>query len=128
MEILTKLNIKEKAEINFNDIRQRDSRQVELSKEEISRLIARYNSGIKDKKEWFTWKIGRGDTMTNMTLKELMEYERELCSLQQEYEGKLTKIYGEADSSNEKRRLTIVLNLIIEERQKVNRQKYKPVN
>lgn len=50
MEILTKLNIKEKAEINFNDIRQRDSRQVELSKEEISRLIARYNSGIKDKK------------------------------------------------------------------------------
>lgn len=63
MEILTKLNIKEKAEINFNDIRQRDSRQVELSKEEISRLIARYNSGIKDKKEWFTWKIGRGDIM-----------------------------------------------------------------
>lgn len=31
------------------------------------------------------------------------------------------------NSSNEKRRLTIVLNLIIEERQKVNRQKYKPV-
>ena len=48
MEILTKLNIKEKAEINFNNIRQRDSRQVELSKEEISRLIARYNnSGLK---------------------------------------------------------------------------------
>lgn len=41
--------------------------------------------------------------MTNMTLKELIEYERELCSLQQEYEGKLTKIYGENDSSNEKR-------------------------
>lgn len=61
MEILTKLNIKEKAEINFNDIRQRDSRQVELSKEEISRLIARYNSGIKDKKEWFVGKIARGD-------------------------------------------------------------------
>lgn len=60
MEILTKLNIKEKAEINFNDIRQRDSRQVELSKEEISRLIARYNSGIKDKNEWFVGKIGRG--------------------------------------------------------------------
>lgn len=51
MEILAKLNIKEKAEINVNDIRQRDSRQVELSKEEISRLIVRYNSGIKDKKE-----------------------------------------------------------------------------
>lgn len=49
MEILTKLNTKEKAEINFNDIRQRDSRQVELSKEEIDRLIARYISGIKDK-------------------------------------------------------------------------------
>lgn len=48
MEILTKLNIKEQAEINFNDIRQRDSRQIKLSKEEISRLIARYNSGIKD--------------------------------------------------------------------------------
>lgn len=83
---------------------------------------------LQSMKEWFIGKIGRGDTMTNMTLKELMEYERELCSLQQEYEGKLTKIYGEADSSNEKRRLTIVLNLIIEERQKVNRQKYKPVN
>ena len=52
--------------------------------------------------------------MTNMTLKELIEYERELCSLQQEYEGKLTKIYGENDSSNEKRRLTIVLNLIMQ--------------
>lgn len=65
--------------------------------------------------------------MINMTLKELIEYERELCSLQQEYESKLTKIYGVDDSSNEKRRLTIVLNLIIEERQKVNCQKYKPV-
>lgn len=73
-------------------------------------------------KNWKRW-----DIVTNMTLKELIEYERELCSLQQEYEGKLTKIYGEDDSSNEKRRLTIVLNLIIEERQKVNRQKYKPV-
>ena len=36
-----------------------------------------------------------------MTLKELIEYENMLCSLQQEYEGKLTKIYGEADSSSE---------------------------
>lgn len=35
--------------------------------------------------------------MTNMTLKELIEYERELCNLQQEYEGKLTKIYREAE-------------------------------
>lgn len=48
METLTKLNTKENAEINLNDLRQRDSRQVELSKEEISRLIARYNSDIKD--------------------------------------------------------------------------------
>ena len=64
--------------------------------------------------------------MTNMTLKELIEYENALCSLQQEYEGKLSKMYGEPDSTNEKRRLTIILNLIIEERQKVNRQKYKP--
>lgn len=75
---------------------------------------------IDEQKNW-------GNIMTNMTLKELIEYENMLCSLQQEYEGKLTKIYGEADSSSEKRRLTIVLNLIIEERQKVNRQKYKPV-
>lgn len=65
--------------------------------------------------------------MTNMTLKELIEYESELCSLQQEYESELSKLYGEPKSSSEKRKLTIVLNLIIEERQKVNRQKYKPV-
>ena len=65
--------------------------------------------------------------MVNMTLKELVEYESTLNSLQQEYEGKLSKLYGESDTSREKRRLTIVLNLIIEERQKVNRQKYKPV-
>ena len=65
--------------------------------------------------------------MTNMTLKELIEYENALCSLQQEYEAKLSKMYGEPDSTNKKRRLTIILNLIIEERQKVNRQKYKPV-
>lgn len=50
METLTKLNTKENAEINLNDLRQRDSRQVKLSNEEIGRLIARYNSGIKDKK------------------------------------------------------------------------------
>ena len=65
--------------------------------------------------------------MVNMTLKELIEYENTLGSLQQEYEGKLSKLYEEPDSSNEKRRLTIVLNLIIEERQKVNRQKYQPM-
>ena len=65
--------------------------------------------------------------MINMTLKELIEYENTLCSLQQEYQDRLTKIYEENDSSNKKRRLTIILNLIIEERQKVNCQKYKPV-
>ena len=65
--------------------------------------------------------------MINMTLKELIEYENTLCSLQQEYQGRLTKIYEENDFSNKKRRLTIILNLIIEERQKVNCQKYKPV-
>lgn len=65
--------------------------------------------------------------MVNMTLKELVEYESTLSSLQQEYEGKLSKLYGESDISSEKRRLTIILNLIIEERQKVNRQKYQPI-
>lgn len=65
--------------------------------------------------------------MVNMTLKELVEYESTLNSLQQEYEGKLSKLYGESDTSSEKRRLTIILNLIIEERQKVNRQKYQPI-
>jgi hypothetical protein len=65
--------------------------------------------------------------MVNMTLKELIEYESTLNSLQQEYEGKLSKLYGESDTSSEKKRLTIILNLIIEERQKVNRQKYQPI-
>lgn len=65
--------------------------------------------------------------MVNMTLKELVEYENTLNSLQQEYEGKLSKLYGESDASNEKKRLAIILNLIIEERQKVNRQKYQPI-
>lgn len=50
MEILTNFNTKENTEINFNDIRQRDPRQIRLSNEEIGELIARYNSGIKDKK------------------------------------------------------------------------------
>lgn len=65
--------------------------------------------------------------MVTMTLKELIEYESTLNSLQQEYEGKLSKLYGESDTSSEKKRLTIILNLIIEERQKVNRQKYQPI-
>lgn len=41
--------------------------------------------------------------MVNMTLKELVEYESTLNSLQQEYEGKLSKLYGESDTSSEKR-------------------------
>lgn len=97
---------------------------TEIKEEEVKRQM---EIMIDDLESILYGQIGRGDIVTNMTLKELIEYESELCSLQQEYEGKLTKIYGEADSSNKKRRLTIVLNLIIEERQKVNRQKYKPV-
>lgn len=50
MEILTNLNVKENTKINLNDIKQRDPRQVGLNDEEIGKLIARYNSGIKDKK------------------------------------------------------------------------------
>lgn len=50
MEILTNFNTKENTKINFNDIRQRDTRQIRLSNEEIGKLIARYNSGIKEKK------------------------------------------------------------------------------
>ena len=45
MEILTNFNTKENTKINFNDIR-----QIRLSNEEIGKLIARYNSGIKEKK------------------------------------------------------------------------------
>ncbi len=59
--------------------------------------------------------------MVGMTLKELIHYEDTLCSLQQEYENKVGKASGE-----ERKRLVIILNLIIDERQKVNRQKYKP--
>lgn len=60
--------------------------------------------------------------MTDMTLKELIHYEDTLRSLQQEYESKIGKAFGE-----ERKRLVIILSLIIDERQKVNRQKYKPV-
>ena len=59
-----------------------------------------------------------------MTLKELIDYEKTLCNLQREYEAKLHK--GTA-MPNERKKLVIILNLIIEERQKVNRQQYKPV-
>lgn len=50
MENSINLNTKENTKINLNDIRQRDSRQFELSNEEIGKLIARYNSDIKEKK------------------------------------------------------------------------------
>lgn len=55
METPMRLNVKENTEINFNDVRQRDPRQFRLSNEEIGKLIARYNSGIKDKKNvnWY---------------------------------------------------------------------------
>lgn len=65
--------------------------------------------------------------MVDMTLKELIAYEKTLGSLQQEYEGKLSKWYEESGSQEEKKRLTIMLNLVIEERNKVNNQKYQPV-
>ena len=61
--------------------------------------------------------------MKDMTLKELNDYAGLLCSLQLEYESKL----GKNCESNEKNRLTTILNLIIEEKSRVNRQKYKPV-
>ena len=45
-----RLNVKENIKTNLNDIKQRDPRQIRLSNEEIGKLIARYNSGIKEKK------------------------------------------------------------------------------
>lgn len=65
--------------------------------------------------------------MEKMTLKELVEYEKTLGSLQQEYEGKLRERYNDADSPDWRKRTVTVLNLIIQERQKVNQQKYLPV-
>lgn len=50
METPMRLNVKENIKINLNDIKQRDPRQIRLSNEEIGKLIARYNSGIKEKK------------------------------------------------------------------------------
>ena len=60
-----------------------------------------------------------------MTLKELVEYEKMLESLQLEYEGRLGKMYGK--SKSERERVTIVLDLIIKERHERNNQKYKPL-
>lgn len=50
METPMRLNVKENIKTNLNDIKQRDPRQIRLSNEEIGKLIARYNSGIKEKK------------------------------------------------------------------------------
>jgi hypothetical protein len=50
METPMRLNVKENTKTNFDDIKQRDPRQIRLSNEEIGKLIARYNSGIKEKK------------------------------------------------------------------------------
>ena len=57
------------------------------------------------------------------TLKELVEYEKLLASLQIEYEHKLHENYNE----NQRKRLIVVTNLIQEERNKINTIKYKPV-
>lgn len=61
--------------------------------------------------------------MEKMTLKELNDYAGLLRELQLEYEGKLSK---DIEPSKRKRLIT-VLNLIIEERNKINRSKYEIV-
>ena len=58
-----------------------------------------------------------------MTLKELNAYAGLLKELQLEYEGKLSKKV----EPNKRIRLVTVLNLIVEERNKVNRSEYKIV-
>ena len=61
--------------------------------------------------------------MEKMTLKELYDYAGLLRELQLEYEGKLNR----GAKPNTRKRLTTVLNLIVEERNKVNRSKYEIV-
>lgn len=61
--------------------------------------------------------------MEKMTLKELNDYAGLLRGLQLEYEGKLSQ----GMEPSKRKRLTTVLNLIIEERNKVNRSKYEIV-
>lgn len=58
------------------------------------------------------------------TLKELIEYEKLLASLQIEYENKL---HENSMSENQRKRLIVVTNLIQEERNKINTMKYKPI-
>lgn len=59
--------------------------------------------------------------MEKMTLKELNDYAGLLRGLQLEYEGKLSQ----GMDPSKRKRLTTVLNLIIEERNKINRSKYE---
>lgn len=61
--------------------------------------------------------------MEKMTLKELNDYAGLLRELQLEYEGKLSR----GVERSRRKRLTTVLNLIIEERAKVNKSKYEIV-
>ena len=61
--------------------------------------------------------------MEKMTLKELNDYAGLLRGLQLEYEGKLSR----GGEQNGRKRLTTVLNLIIEERGRVNKSKYEIV-
>lgn len=61
--------------------------------------------------------------MEKMTLKELNDYAGLLRELQLEYEGKLSR----GGEKNGRKRLTTVLNLIIEERGRVNKSKYEIV-
>ena len=58
-----------------------------------------------------------------MILKELNDYAGLLRGLQLEYEGKLSQ----GLEPSKQKRLTTVLNLIIEERNKINRSKYEIV-
>lgn len=58
-----------------------------------------------------------------MTLKELNDYAGLLRGLQLEYEGKLSQ----GIEPSKRKRLTTVLRLIIEERNKINRSKYEIV-
>ena len=61
--------------------------------------------------------------MEKMTLKELNDYAGLLRELQQEYEGRLRT----GNEPGKRKRLTTVLNLIIEERNRINRSKYEIV-
>ncbi|RHS68215.1 hypothetical protein DW954_02435 [Clostridium sp. AM45-5] len=61
--------------------------------------------------------------MEKMTLKELNDYADLLRGLQLEYEGKLSQ----GIEPSKRKRLTTVLRLIIEERNKINRSKYEIV-